>query len=298
MRTSAIVIFLILTACTGSTDNSSQEETKPERSFTDYLLYISDRGNGFDIFAFNPLEGEKQLTTNPGWDWYPQALNDGSFVHYTVDTLRRFNIKRINLDGEEMPFSTYGKTDFSVSPDGENLIYYATADEEKYMGIMKLSNPSDSAAITPKGVYSGRAVWSPDGSKVAYISDRTGSNQLFLYDVVLNKSIQLTDSAGRKKYISWSPDNERIAFTIQSGEGPEDIYIFGLEYGTTDQLTKTPFAETEIAWSPDGESIAYHAKIDNADHIYTLNVTSGETNKVTEAKGYHGEPKWIRIYSR
>ncbi|MEL6968741.1 MAG: hypothetical protein AAFO02_01120 [Bacteroidota bacterium] len=58
-------------------------------------------------------------------------------------------------------------------------------------------------------------------------------------------------------------------------------------------LTDTPFSESKIAWSPSGRYIAYHAKVDEMDDIFLLEIQMGKVEKVTAGNGYHGEPEWI-----
>jgi TolB protein len=286
-------LFILISGCVAR-ESEHSETTAKAPEYHDYLLYISSRGEGFDIYRYDSLGVEKRLTSNPGWDWFPQPLNDGSFVYYSTDTLDQFSIRRMNLAGDELLFDSFGKEDIAVSPDGKSFVYYHSFQGTQYMGLLSTSTPEDSTSITPKGIYSGRAHWSPDGKKIAYISDRTGTNQLFMYNVGTGKSMQLTEGTGTKKYISWSPSGEQIAFTSQEAEGPADIYIFSLDYGTIDQVTKTPVNESEISWSPNGKYIAYHAGIDGEDHIYSFSLRDSSVQKLTDFGGYHGEPRWIR----
>ncbi len=58
-------------------------------------------------------------------------------------------------------------------------------------------------------------------------------------------------------------------------------------------LTDTPINESEIAWSPGGNFMAYHAKVNDRNDIFVINLATKEVSKVTTAEAYHGEPTWF-----
>ena len=156
---------------------------------------------------------------------------------------------------------------------------------------------SDREALTKTQGYNGRVAVHPNEQKIAFISDRTGRNELFLLDLKTNALDQLTDNEMIEKYLSWSPNGRQIAVTMKPNEeAKEDIYVVDTESRCVSQITNTAYAEQEIAWSLSGEKIAFHGTTDNdGDQIYTINLMDGSFVKVTSGDFYHGEPCWIPI---
>lgn len=264
------------------------------------LVYLSSRGNGFDLYRCNQDGSEeKQLTTQPGWDWGPRFWPHGQgILHYAQDTAGNFSHQLISFDGEPMDMDFQGPSDFIAAPLGGYALYTDKVDGKDHVFMQDLINRK-ATDITPGNAYHGRPQWSPDGSKIVMISDVSGSQELHLYNISDQSWEQLTDGEGRAKYITWAPTGQKIAFTREVLEEPKkdhDIFILDLRTKEIIQLTDTPFGEQEISWSPMGDKIAYHGTIDGEDDIYTINLETREVVKITKGQGYHGEPTWIPIF--
>lgn len=261
------------------------------------LLYISDKDTGFNMYK-NTLDGdsEEAFTQGPGWEWYPQYVSSQDIiVHNVQDTLDNFSLQAKDLAGKPLPFETGGLPGFEIAPDGDHVAYTRKVDDSTHIVITRLSASQDSLHITPIGLYNGRPHWSPQSDQVAFISDRGGSNELYIYDLKSQKTRQLTQNALREKYMSWSPQGDQIAFTMQSDSTENDIFVIDLASGKVSQLTDTPIHESEIAWSPLGDYMAYHAQVEGKDDIYVLEIASGEVRQISAGEGYYGEPEWFLL---
>ena len=108
----------------------------------------------------------------------------------------------------------------------------------------------------------GGATWSPDGKTVAFISNLSGRNNLWLVNSEGGWPTQLTVSDERQTSPTWSPDGKWIAY-ISDYEGDEqsDIFLVSPKTGQVMNLTNTrEIAEEEPAWSSDGRYLAYMVK--------------------------------------
>jgi Tol biopolymer transport system component len=108
----------------------------------------------------------------------------------------------------------------------------------------------------------GGATWSPDGKTVAFISNLSGRNNLWLVNSEGGWPTQLTVSDERQTSPTWSPDGKWIA-NISDYEGDEqsDIFLVSPKTGQVMNLTNTrEIAEEEPAWSSDGRYLAYMVK--------------------------------------
>jgi len=114
------------------------------------------------------------------------------------------------------------------------------------------SNPADD--ITP--------AWSPDGARIAFASDRSGTpgGTLDLYVMNADGSgvTQLTHNTPGVQYSSpaWSPDGTQIAFMHLDGTAGE-IWVMDAEGSNQHVLVAEPRGDVHPAWSPDGTEIAF-----------------------------------------
>ncbi|HUI83548.1 MAG TPA: S9 family peptidase [Candidatus Binatia bacterium] len=108
----------------------------------------------------------------------------------------------------------------------------------------------------------GGSTWSPDGKQVAFISNISGRNNLWLVPAAGGWPTQLTISDQRQAQPTWSPDGAWIAY-ISDHDGDEqwDIFLVSPRTGEVTNLTLSPdSAEINPAWSPDGKQLAYITK--------------------------------------
>ncbi len=108
----------------------------------------------------------------------------------------------------------------------------------------------------------GGATWSPDGKSIAFISNMSGRNNLWLLPAEGGWPMQLTVSDQRQASPAWSPDGKWIAYQSDyEGEELWDIFLVSPKTGRVVNLTSTrQIAETDPTWSPDGRYLAYLVK--------------------------------------
>src|SRR5208337_4868114 len=108
----------------------------------------------------------------------------------------------------------------------------------------------------------GGTTWSPDGKQIAFISNISGRNNLWLVPASGGWPMQLTISDQRQAQPAWSPDGTWIAY-ISDHDGDEqwDVFLVSPKTGDVVNLTTSPeSAEEEPTWAPDGRQIAYVSK--------------------------------------
>ncbi len=108
----------------------------------------------------------------------------------------------------------------------------------------------------------GRATWSPDGKSIAFISNLSGRNNLWLVPAEGGWPVQLTVSDQRQTAPAWSPDGKWIAYQSDfDGDEQWDIFLVSPKTGKVVNLTQTrEIAELNPTWSPDGRYLAYEVK--------------------------------------
>jgi dipeptidyl aminopeptidase/acylaminoacyl peptidase len=121
-------------------------------------------------------------------------------------------------------------------------------------------------SLTIEKLYMTRQVggptWSPDGKSIAFISNMSGRNNLWLVASDGGWPTQLTISDQRQSAPAWSPDGKWIAYQSDyDGDEQWDIFIVSPKTGKVVNLTQTrDISESDPAWSPDGRYLAYTVK--------------------------------------
>jgi Tol biopolymer transport system component len=164
-----------------------------------------------------------------------------------------------------------GKIVFTRSVSGNSDIYTVAPDG------------TGEVRLTANAAADDQAAWSSDGTKIAFVSERTGSDEIFVMDGT--NVTRITDRPTSFDWMpTWSPDGTEIAFA-STGGSQDGIFIVSATGGTATKLTDG----TSPAWSPDGTKIAFSymntGAGDVSSEIYVIGVDgSGLTRLTTNSR--------------
>ncbi|GAB4332708.1 MAG: basic secretory protein-like protein [Calditrichia bacterium] len=141
----------------------------------------------------------------------------------------------------------------------------------------------------------------PQGDKIAYISDRSGTQNIYLMSALDGKEIKVLVKGQRSESfeelhflrpgMSFSPDGSKLAFTAKSG--PYDaIYIIDIN---TDEVEKHELklnGAFTTSWSPDGKYIAFVGNQDNRSDLYLFEIGTAEIKRLTNDIFTDDQPSW------
>jgi Tol biopolymer transport system component len=195
-----------------------------------------------------------------------------------------------------------GKIAFTSTRDGK------TGSEDIYT-----INPSGTAVLRLTN-FSGsdfEPAWSPDGTKIAFMSYRRGNFEVVgetftLY--TMNARGTAVDRLIKNRQDdhdpAWSPDGSKIAFA-RYRDGNDEIYTMNANGTGLDRLTHDPKADGKPAWSPDGNRIAFSSDRDGNPsmveasqdprstlEIYTMNPNGQASKRLTNNHAADFNPDW------
>ena len=133
---------------------------------------------------------------------------------------------------------------------------------------------------------------SPDGSKVAFASDRTGDWEIYVVETDGTGLTRVTFDRGNDARPVWSPDGSKIAFESDRDDNWE-IYVANADGTNPTRLTDDPGADRNPVWSPDGSQIAFDSDRDDNTDVYTVNAEDGsELTRITMHDAVDDHPTW------
>ena len=153
------------------------------------------------------------------------------------------------------------------------------------------SDGSNEVNITNNAASDSAPAWSPDGSKIAFQTNRDGNNEIYTMNVDGSNPVNLTNDAGSDIFPSWSPDGTKIVFT-SSRDGNNEIYSMNANGSNQVNLSNDAGSDTSPRWSPDGSKIAFSTGRDGNNEIYTMNANGSSPTNLSNNAASEGGPAW------
>jgi Tol biopolymer transport system component/DNA-binding winged helix-turn-helix (wHTH) protein len=151
--------------------------------------------------------------------------------------------------------------------------------------VYALEASGSARPIARSSVFDGHAKFSPDGSKVAFCSDRTSdATEVWLASADGSHAEQLTRGPGRFQCApSWSPDGKSIAFESRDANGESQIYAIGVDVRQPALLTTGRGDRRMPSWSRTGEWIYFSSDQGTGRDIWRVRRDGGSPERVTES---------------
>jgi Tol biopolymer transport system component len=145
--------------------------------------------------------------------------------------------------------------ELSLSPDGRKAAF--TVHGEVFS--ISARDGGDAVRVTETAAEESEISWAPDSRRLAYVSDRDGTNHLFVYDFGTGKETQLTTGTGRDNAPRFSPDGKWMAFERNSKElRVIDPVTKEEKLLATGAFDTPPFLDArDFVWSPDSRFVAF-----------------------------------------
>lgn len=180
-----------------------------------------------------------------------------------------------------------GTDNFAISPRDGQLVLSCLDTTEKISILGQREEGSRPLCEIRSTERDASPQFSPDGRQIAFLSDRTGHEEVWITDPECSYQTKLTNlqqaGLGRPR---WSPDGKRIAFHRYVGD-QTDIFLVEVIGGQLRQLTDHPAPDSNPTWSADGRWIYFTSRRENSsglrrgDHLWRVSVDGGPATQLS-----------------
>src|SRR5438067_8015953 len=268
------------------------------------IYFNSDRDGHFNLYAYGVSNGKTtQITHSKQWDVrWPSSDHDGRIV-YEMDgelqildarsgkaTQISINVPDDGLARRPSRVSAANNIEsYDLSPKGERALFSARGD----IFTAPIEKGPTRNLTHSSGAHDKWPSWSPDGSQIAFISDMSGEEELYLIAQDGSKLPQQITIGGQamRYQPEWSADGKRIAFGDKDGK----IFIVTLADKQMTQIVDAPRGQIrDYAWSPSGNFLAFSMATNGngMSQIHIWSAADGKVHRVTDQMFNAFNPVW------
>ena len=264
------------------------------------LAFVRAKQRGADLFVV-PLSS----TLDPQGPAARLMSHDYLFfgVTWTLDArhviavpgagTRSGSLWRIAADGsgarERLPFVGDAAANPSLSTQGSRLAYAHGTVEDRNIWRLDLTPGASQRAparVCSSTRHDASAQFSPDGTRIAFHSSRSGNEEIWVCSQDGTSAVQVTALGGpRCGTPRWSPDGRQIVFDANP-DGNWDIFMVPATGGAMRRLTTQQSQDAVPSWSHDGHSIYFRSDRGGTTEIWKMPLTGAAASQVTRHGGF------------
>jgi Tol biopolymer transport system component/DNA-binding winged helix-turn-helix (wHTH) protein len=258
----------------------------------DRLAFVRSAADGADdLFTVPVRGGEPERLTHDvseilGLDWAP----DGQGIVLASRRAEGAGLWRVPIGGgtpEWIMTAGEGKGigKPSLARRGGRLAFEQRSSDANIWAIR--SGRFDRTPLVHSSRWESNPQFSPDGARIAFASDRSGSPEVWLSDADGANPLQLTAFGGAAVSMPrWSPDSRRIAFDARTEDGA-DIYVLDAHGGQPARLTQHPADDLAPSWSQDSTTVYFSSNRTGRWEVWQIPADGGTPAQVTFRGGYN-----------
>jgi Tol biopolymer transport system component len=216
--------------------------------------------------------------------WTP----DGASIIFSSDRRGNSALWRVAASGgtpTRLPLVGENASDPAFSKDGRRMVYTQFFRDANIWRI-DTAGRGPAVKVISSTQYDSSPQYSPDGSRVAFRSNRSGSNEIWVSDSGGRTPVQLTRYGGPLTGTPrWSPDGMNLAFDTRP-DGQADIYVISSNGGTPRRLTNAASEDVVPSWSRDGAWIYFASNRTGAWQVWRVPSAGGNEEQVTRQGGF------------
>ena len=236
-----------------------------------------------------------QIATTPAGGVNAVVAGDGTLAYVSGGTAAtQRTLMWVDRQGQETAIAAPPRTYVypRVAPDGTRIAIYS-GDQESDIWLWDLARTTLTRVTFAPGLDL-FPVWTPDGRRLIFSSERAGARNLFWQAADGTGAVErLTESPNQQNAVAASPDGTRLIFTETAPNTGDDVMQVQLD-GThrVTPLVQTPFSERNGIVSPDGRWLAYEANDSGQNEIYVRPFPAVNSGHWQMSTGGGTRPLW------
>jgi len=269
----------------------------------DTIYFDSDRDGHFNLYAYSVSTGRTtEVTQNRTYDVrWPSSDNQGQIVYELNGELQVLDAKArkstaisINVPDEginKRPSRVFAGNlieSVGLSPKGERVVVSARGD----IFTVPIEKGPTRNLTNSSGAHDKWPSWSPDGSQIAYISDKSGEEELYIETQDGSKPAeQITQGGSAMRYApEWAPDGKRIAFSDKDGK----VYVVTMADRKLVEIADSRRGQVrDYAWSPKGNYLAFSMPGPNQfASVFVWSASDNQLRRITDESFNAYNPAW------
>ncbi|HEY3296721.1 MAG TPA: hypothetical protein VGL38_14920 [bacterium] len=262
-----------------------------------------------------PADFSERLTNHEDWGNFVNTgagiSPDGTQIAFVSDRTDYFDVWSLDIESGKLKRLLSGArspgfeelkwldTRVSWSPDGKLVTFASKSGARDAINILDVRKRKIKRRLRLDfdGIFN--PTFSPDGTKIAFSGMRQGESDVYYYDLVTGKVVQVTADIFSDDDPVWSPDGKRIVFSSDRGDSlrvsgypatmnmwKEDYHLSHL-YGVTlgsdvaTKITSSPYNERTATFTSDGKFLIYVSDANGIDNLYRLNLATDSAEAIT-----------------
>ena len=212
-------------------------------------------------------------------------------IGYTVTATYTITVTCANADHEDIADSDSVLVIVADDEPDYRVAYssHARGEDDEIYAID--ADGANKVQLTDNSVDDTDPRWSPDGTKIAYVTD-DGDREIAVMDADGSNQRRLTDNSVYDSFPRWSPDGTKILAYV-TDDGDREIAVMDADGSDTQQLTSNDYPDTDPAWSPDGTKIAYTGIPSSGDlELFVVDADGTNRRQLTDNSFHSSKPAW------